>query len=361
VKFGVQNLFPAEGVDDHRVLLEALEDIKLADELGFDSVWLAEHHFSRYGILGNPLVLAAAIAQSTRSIQIGTAVVVLPFHNPLRLAEDAATLDILSGGRFELGVGRGYQPNEFNGFGVEAESGKQRYAEVVEILQRAWTGEPFSYTGEYYSVADVAVSPRPIRPGGPPIRHAVVSPASFPERGLAGDRIITSPTFAPLGRMKRNFDAYRDALVEGGHEPDDFDIPFMQQVWVGSSSAQLSAVAESALTYYRTVGKVVPGSDQAIASEAEYYEKVRANIELLTLEQTLTHGGNFGSVDQVVDTLGRMASELGVSHYICWFRIPSLERKLALQAMETFATEVIPQLRDTEPSANVAKGQAIGA
>jgi alkanesulfonate monooxygenase SsuD/methylene tetrahydromethanopterin reductase-like flavin-dependent oxidoreductase (luciferase family) len=352
----VQNLFPAEGGDDHHVLLEALEDIRLADELGFDSAWLAEHHFSRYGLLGNPMVLGAAIAETTTRIQIGTAVVVLPFHHPLRLAEDAATLDILSGGRLELGVGRGYQPKEFNGFGVDAESSKQRYAEVVDILKLAWSGEPFSYRGEYYSVDDVAISPKPIRPGGPPIRHAVVSPASFPERGLAGDHIITSPTFAPLGRMKRNFDAYRDALVQGGHDPAEFDIPFMQQVWVGDSEPELRAVAESALTYYRSVGKVVPGSQEAIAAEAEYYEKVRQNIELLTLEQTLTHGGNFGSVDQVVDTLGRLATELGVSHYICWFRIPSLDRGLALKAMETFASEVIPQLRDLEPNRVAAAG-----
>lgn len=349
MKFGVQNLFPAEAEDDHRVLLEALEDIQFADELGFDSAWLTEHHFSRYGILGNPLVLGAAIAQTTTRIQIGTAVVVLPFHNPLRLAEDAATLDILSGGRLELGVGRGYQPKEFHGFGIDAQSSKQRYAEVVDILKLAWTGEPFSYAGEYYSVDDVTLSPRPVRAGGPPIRHAVVSPASFPERGLAGDPIITSPTFAPLGRMKKNFDAYRDALVQSGHDPAEFDIPFMQQVWVGNSQAELHAVAESALSYYRTVGKVVPGSNEAIAAEAEYYAKVRQNIELLTLEQTLTHGGNFGSVDHVVDTVGRLATELGVSHYIGWFRIPSLDRALARKAMETFAGEVIPQLRDLEP------------
>lgn len=350
MKFGVQNLFPAEGPDDHHVLLEALEEIKIADQLGFDSVWLTEHHFSRYGLLGNPMVLGGAIAEATTRIQIGTAVVVLPFHNPLRLAEDAATLDIISGGRLELGVGRGYQPKEFNGFGIDAETSKQRYAEIVDILKLAWSGEAFSYSGEFYTVDDVAVSPKPIRPGGPPIRHAVVSPASFPERGLAGDPIITSPTFAPLARMKKNFDAYRDGLVQGGHNPADYDIPFMQQVWVGDSDADLRAVAEAALDYYRMVGKVVPGSDEAIASEAEYYRKVRENIELLTLEQTLTHGGNFGSVDQIVDTLGRLGTELGVTHYVCWFRIPSLDRNVALRAMETFAGEVIPQLRDFQPA-----------
>jgi alkanesulfonate monooxygenase SsuD/methylene tetrahydromethanopterin reductase-like flavin-dependent oxidoreductase (luciferase family) len=154
--------------------------------------------------------------------------------------------------------------------------------------------------------------------------------------------------------MKKNFGAYREALIEGGHDPADYDIPFMQQVWVGDSDAELQAVAEAALAYYRMVGKVVPGSDEAIASEAEYYKKVRENIELLTLEQTLTHGGNFGSVDYIVDTLGRLATELGVNHYVCWFRIPSLERGIALKAMETFASEVIPQLRDLEPRTAVA-------
>jgi len=358
VKFGIQNLFPAEGDDDHRVLLETLEEIKFADELGFDSAWLAEHHFSRYGILGNPLLLGSAIAQSTRRIRIGTAVVVLPFHNPLRLAEDAAALDIISGGRLDLGVGRGYQPGEFNGFGIDAETSKKRYAEIVDILGLAWSGEKFSYEGEHYSVSDVRVSPKPEQPGGPPILHAVVSPGSFPERGSRGDRIITSPTFSPLGLVKRNFDAYRDALTENGHDPAEFDIPFMQQTWVGRTTEQLSTVAEAALTYYRTVGQILPGSKEAIASEVEYYDKVRKNIELLTLEQTLTHGGNFGSVDQVVDTLGRLVTELGINHYICWFRIPSLDRRIALESMETFASHVIPQLRDVEPSPSTA---AVGA
>lgn len=358
MKFGVQNLFPAEGDDDHRVLLDTLEEIRLADELGFDSAWLAEHHFSRYGILGSPLLLAAAIAQQTKRIRIGTAVVVLPFHNPLRLAEDAAAIDVLSGGRLDLGVGRGYQPGEFKGFGIAAETSKQRYKEIVDILELAWNEpERFSYEGEHYSVDDVAISPRPVQPGGPPILHAVVSPASFPERGSLGHRIITSPTFSPLGLVKRNFDAYREALVEAGHDPADFDIPFMQQTWVGDP-AKLPQVAEAALTYYKTVGQILPGSQEAISSEVAYYEKVRHHIDLLTIEQALTHGGNFGSVDQVVDTLGRLATELGVTHYICWFRIPSLDRNVALEAMETFATEVIPQLRDVEP---ITAAASVGA
>ena len=358
MKFGIQNLFPADGPDEHSVLQETLEEIRLADELGFDSAWLAEHHFSRYGLLGNPLLLGAAVAESTRNIRIGTAVVVLPFHNPLRLAEDAATLDILSGGRLDLGIGRGYQPGEFKGFGIDAETSKQRYAEVVDILKLAWTGEPFSYEGEHYQIPELRVSPKPVQPGGPPILHAVVSAPSFVDRGRAGDHIITSPTFSPLGLVKRNFDAYREALVEAGHDPNEFDVPFMQQTWVGETSDGLEEVAEAALTYYKTVGQILPGSQEAIASEVEYYDKVRHHLEMLTLEQALTHGGNFGSVDQVVDFLGRLVTELGITHYICWFRIPSLDRKTALKAMETFATKVIPQLRDVEPARPAASAVA---
>ena len=188
-----------------------------------------------------------------------------------------------------------------------------------------------------------------MQPGGPPILHAVVT-------GLVVRRARTrrrQDHHVTDVRATRHHEAklraYRDALAEAGHDPSQFEIPFMQQTWVGDP-AKLPQVAEAALEYYRRVGKVIPGSDEAIAAEAEYYEKVRANLDLLTLEQTLTHGGNFGSVDQVVDTLGRLATELGVTHYICWFRIPSLDRRVALEAMETFASEVIPQLRDLEPT-----------
>jgi alkanesulfonate monooxygenase SsuD/methylene tetrahydromethanopterin reductase-like flavin-dependent oxidoreductase (luciferase family) len=348
VKFGIMNLFPAEGKDDHQVLHDTLEEIKLADELGFDSAWLAEHHFSRYGILGNPLMMGAAVAQSTSRILIGTAVVVLPFHDPIRLAEDAVTLDVISGGRLRLGVGRGYQPLEFAGFNREAEDSKAIYAEMVEILRLAWTEENWSFEGRHFSYQNMNVFPKPVVAGGPPLLHATVSPDSYRDRGLAGESIITSPNFTPLPLMKKNFEVYRDSLIEGGHDPADFDLPFMQQIWCGPSRDGLEAAATAALTYYRSVGKVIPGSDEAIAAEAKYYDAVRRNIDLLTLDQALTHGGNFGSVDLVVDTIGRLRDELGITHYIGWFNIPSIDRQVALRAMETFATEVIPQLSDVD-------------
>jgi alkanesulfonate monooxygenase SsuD/methylene tetrahydromethanopterin reductase-like flavin-dependent oxidoreductase (luciferase family) len=358
MRFGVMNLFPAPGGQSNQQLLrDTLEEIQLADELGYDSVWLAEHHFSEYGILGNPLTLGVAIAERTRQIVIGTAVLVLPFYDPLRLAEDIATLDILSDGRLAIGVGRGYQPREFAGFRVAPEESKERYQETLDVLRLALTEENFSYDGRYFQYHGVTTYPRPLRPEGPPILQGTTSPESFASRGRAGERIIVSPNFTPLGRIKRNFDSYREEAIAAGHNLFGFDFPFMQQVWCGSSERGLRAAAGAALSYYRMVGQVIPGSAEAVAAEADYYEKVRRNIGLLTLEQTLTHGGNFGSVQQVIETIHRLREELGITHYIGWFRIPTLDRSTAMAAMERFATEVMPAFSEELDSRSIA-GQA---
>lgn len=359
MKFGIMNLFPwATEESDHDVFHNTLDEIQLADELGFDSVWLAEHHFSRYGILGNPLSFGMAIAERTKRITIGTAVLVLPFYDPLRLAEDIAALDVLSRGRVIIGVGRGYQPKEFAGFGLSLEDSKQRYVEVLDVIRLALTQDSFSYEGKFFKYENMTTYPRPFTPGGPQIMQGTVSPESFAERGRIGEPIITSPNFTPLALMKRNFDLYRTAMTENGHDLSNVDLPFMQQVWVGEGTDGLAAAAEAALNYYRSVGKVIPGSDEALEAERDYYEKVAKNIELLTLEQTLTHGGNFGDIHRVTETVLRLREQLGISHYIGWFRIPTLDRDVALRSMETFATEVIPQLRETSP---VEAGAVAGA
>ncbi|GAA2733367.1 LLM class flavin-dependent oxidoreductase [Actinocorallia aurantiaca] len=347
MKFGIMNLFPvSDGASDQQVLRDTLEEIQIADELGFDSVWLAEHHFSKYGILGSPLQFGMAIAERTENITIGTAVLVLPFHDPLRLAEDIAALDVVSGGRVVIGVGRGYQPKEFAGFGIPLSESRRRYVETLEVLRLALSTEDFSYQGEIFQYENITTYPRPFTPGGPKILQGTVSPESFRERGAAGEAIITSPNFTPLTLMKRNFDLYRDGMLAGGHDLTANDLPFMQQAWAGHGEDGLRDAAAAALEYYRSVGKVIPGSEDALEAERDYYEKVAENIRLLTLEQTLTHGGNFGTPERVAQTIRELRDQLGINHYISWMRIPSLRREEALRSMRTFAEEVIPQFRD---------------
>lgn len=347
MKFGIMNLFPvSDGASDTQVLRDTLDEIQLADELGFDSIWLAEHHFSKYGILGSPMNFGMAVAERTKRITIGTAVLVLPLHDPLRLAEDIAALDVLSEGRVSIGVGRGYQPSEFAGFGIPLEESKVRYQETLEILRLALSQENFSYHGEIFHYENITTYPRPFTPGGPPILQGTVSPESFRDRGAIGESIITSPNFTPLGIMQKNFALYRNAMAENGFDVTTYDLPFMQQVWCGAGEEGLKEAAQAAMNYYKSVGKVIPGSEDAMEKERDYYAAVAKNIELLTLEQTLTHGGNFGSPQQVIETIEMLRDQLGINHYIGWLRIPSLDRKAALKSMETFATEVIPHFRD---------------
>ncbi|MDX6739439.1 LLM class flavin-dependent oxidoreductase [Actinocorallia sp. A-T 12471] len=356
MKFGIMNLFPvSDGASDQQVLRETLEEIQLADELGFDSVWLAEHHFSKYGILGSPLQFGMAVAERTKRITIGTAVLVLPFHDPLRLAEDVAALDVMSGGRVVIGVGRGYQPKEFAGFGIPLDQSRARYEETLDVLRLALTTENFSYQGKIFQYENVTTYPRPFTPGGPRILQGTVSPENFRQRGAVGEPIITSPNFTPLTLMKRNFDAYREESLANGHDPSAHDLPFMQQVWTGRGEQGMRDAAAAALEYYRSVGKVIPGSEEALDAERAYYEKVAENIRLLTLEQTLTHGGNFGEPERVAQTVAELRDQLGINHYISWMRIPSLRREEALRSMETFAAEVIPQFRETAVPAGAAR------
>jgi alkanesulfonate monooxygenase SsuD/methylene tetrahydromethanopterin reductase-like flavin-dependent oxidoreductase (luciferase family) len=353
MKFGIMNLFPLAGSqDDRQVINDSLEEAVLADEFGFDSFWLAEHHFSGYGILGNPLVFAGAIAQRTKRITIGTAVMVIPFYNPMRLAEDAALVDVLSNGRLVLGCGRGYQPKEFAGFGIDPKTSIDRYNETIDLLRLAWTKDNWSYHGKHFQYDDMTVYPRPVR-GEVPILHAAVSPDSFERLGRGGEKIITSPNFTPLRIMKNNFELYGRALRDSGHDPSSYERPYMQQTWCGPDEAGRREAAEAAHRYYKMVGHVLPGAQKGLVDDDErqlaYYAKVKKGIDLLTVEQALTHGGNFGSEQQVVDTLHVLQEELGVTHYICWFRIPTLDRSRALKSMETFASRVIPQLRDPAP------------
>ena len=347
MEFGVMNLFsvPSDGGTDTGIILEHLEEVQLADELGFDTVWLAEHHFSHYGVAGSPLLMGTAIAERTSRIKIGTAVLVLPFYDPLRLAEEIATLDVISQGRLVIGCGRGYQPLEFAGFGIDPAEAKDRYNEVVEILELALSTQNWSYHGKFHHYDNITTYPRPHTPGGPPLVHAALNPESFYYLGTKGRRVLTSPTFAPLSRMVRCFDEYRRGLTENGHDPAAFGFPYMQQVWPGSDQTDLDAAAAAAVEWWRILNGVAPKSANALAEERERWEKTQRNMEALTVERIFTHGGAFGDPQTVADIVLELQRTLGINEYIGWFRIPTLDRDVSLRAMETFAKEVIPLVR----------------
>ncbi|MGE0825085.1 MAG: LLM class flavin-dependent oxidoreductase [Candidatus Binatia bacterium] len=229
---------PAEfGVTPQQVYAEALEQIQRADELGFHQVWLTEHHFMDDAYCPSPMIAAAAIAGRTKKIRIGQGVVLLPFYgHPLKLAEDSAVLDVLSGGRFELGIGRGYRPHEFAGFGMNQKQRVSMTNEGIEILQRAWTGERFSFSGKHYHVSDARLTPTPVQKplplwlgaGTPSARRKVA------ERGLP----LLVSLVTNLEETKSEFGDYTQALQDYGRDPAQFPRALIREFYVAEDGKQ---------------------------------------------------------------------------------------------------------------------------
>src|SRR3989441_9354467 len=215
---------------------EMLDLIALGDRLGFDVAWLAELHFGgAFSLLSTPLMLVPLIAQRTQRIRIGTAVTLLPLHHPLSCAEQAATADLLSGGRLEFGVGRGSIPSQFHGFRVPVAENRARFDEALEIIRLAWTQERFSYRGTFYQVEDLAVVPKPVQRPHPPIRVAVHSAESFAHIGDKGLPIYSGTTTTPLPQLREYIALYRAHFSAAEHAWQNDQMALMLPVHVGTT------------------------------------------------------------------------------------------------------------------------------
>src|SRR6185369_5799072 len=171
MKFGLYSSIanPPRGEHLDRSIDEVIAEAQLAEASGFDSCFFGEHHQDRDGFLPSPLIVATAVAARTQRLRVGTSVILLPLHHPVRIAEDVITLDLVSKGRVTLGVGIGYQPADFQAFGVPIEHRAAIFEESLQILRHCWSGEPFSFKGRHYTLQDVQVRPRPFQRPAPPV------------------------------------------------------------------------------------------------------------------------------------------------------------------------------------------------
>src|SRR5438477_591895 len=196
MKFGLYSSIanPPRGRELARCIDEVIAEAQLAEASGFDSCFFGEHHQDKDGFLPSPLIVATAVAAHTRRLRVGTSVILLPLHHPVRVAEDVITLDLDSKGRVIIGVGVGYQPADFRAFNVPMEDRAARFEEGVEILRRCWSGEPFSFKGKHYTLEDVQIRPRPIQPGGPPLWIGASVPAAARRAGRIADGFVGTPS-----------------------------------------------------------------------------------------------------------------------------------------------------------------------
>ncbi len=350
MKFGQLHLFenPMDR-SEREIVTEQFDIMARAEEFGFDSVWPAEHHFSEYGYCASPAVTLAALAVRTQKIRLGTGVVVLPLNHPVRVAEDFAILDLLSGGRVDLGVGRGYQPHEFAGYGVDQARSRDMFRESVEIIQKAWTTERLDYDGEFYKFQDLAVRPKPLQQPQPPIWMASLSPSTFQLCGQYGFNLMCAPVFGfDVNRGAAQIEEYRQALRQHGREPADHEIAGLIMTYVADTTEQAQAdFRDAVMWYYRTFAKyIAPPQGRPAVETYEMYTAARDWLQTLEWDAIARSGAVVcGSPDQVAERIAEIHELSGITHYLAWTRIGGLEHKKVLRSMELMRDRVMPQVR----------------
>jgi alkanesulfonate monooxygenase SsuD/methylene tetrahydromethanopterin reductase-like flavin-dependent oxidoreductase (luciferase family) len=223
----------------------ALERFSIMDETGYDAVWLAEHHFSGFSVCPSVHMMGTMAAARTKRLRIGTAVSLAPFYNPLRLAEEVALLDVLSGGRVNWGAGRGFERSEFAAFGIPGEESAARFHETVEIVLKAWTQQRLSYAGKFYQYDGVEVLPKPVQAPHPPVWMAASSNPAIEWAAAQGFSILMDPhaSRADLIRKRR---LYAAKLMEAGYSDAGRVIPMARLIAVDETAEKAREVAKRA-------------------------------------------------------------------------------------------------------------------
>jgi len=348
MRFGLFFQAPeAPGQTHARRYEEMLERIALAESLGFDVAWLAELHFGgAFSLLSNPLMVVPVIAQRTSRIRIGTAVSLLPLHHPLSCAEQAATADLLSGGRLELGVGRGSIPSQFHGFGVSVAENRGRFDEALQIIRLAWTQERVSFRGQHYEIEDIAVVPRPLQQPHPPIRIAVHSAESFAHVAATGLPIYSGTTTTPLPQLREYMALYRTRLAAAGHpwQPDQMALMFPIHVGVTGAAAR-EAMRPGVRKYYENLRAIFAQLPDSYVEHLPRLRIIEETLANLPYDRFFRDQAVFGDAAEVVDRLQAAREEFGLSQIIGWFDQGSmLPREEAELAMRRFAEHVMPKL-----------------
>jgi alkanesulfonate monooxygenase SsuD/methylene tetrahydromethanopterin reductase-like flavin-dependent oxidoreductase (luciferase family) len=351
-------------LSDTEVVENALEQCVRADELGYDAVFLGEHHFAPYGTMADTMVFAGAVAARTKRVPIGTAVIVPTFTHPVRVAEQCAMLDVMSGGRFWVGLGRGYQQREFNGYGVPQDESKVRFREAVKIIDGLLSNEKFSYEGQFWSFEDLAIAPRPLQQPRPPIYLAASATPDSTEWMVENE-------YLPLTGNPYSLDPFSSGKV--GHtiletqrrlgRPESLDVAWglLHNVFVAETDAEAAALFKAnwqlGNEYLHTYARVVEG-DSPLPEDYKYYaamHKLWETLKVTDYEDMLKGEGSLiGSPDTVARKLERLYEDTGMHKQLLWMnRGGAVPQEDMLRSMELFITEVAPQVKHLGPTSTV--------
>ena len=307
--FGIFTDYPVrKGMVEPEAFDEASNQVALADEVGMDSVWLAEYHFSPdRSVSAAPLIIASSIAARTRRIRIGLAVQVLPLTNPLRVAEEAATLDQVSKGRFNFGIGRSGSTKFYDAYGVPYSESRSRFFEALDVILKAWTQDQLTHQGEHFSYQDVSVVPKPYQQPHPPIRVAIASEDSYAQMGSLGYPIFVMSN-TPLPQLEERVAQYRQAWQEAGH-PGTGDVMLRAPAHVARTAEEASSVPEASTMHgiqYRVRELIATAASQEVVDRLQ-------RVANVPYDEVLRARCIYGTPEAVVERIHEFDDKLGLS------------------------------------------------
>jgi alkanesulfonate monooxygenase SsuD/methylene tetrahydromethanopterin reductase-like flavin-dependent oxidoreductase (luciferase family) len=327
LRFGVLYDFrnPADsGLSMPDLYAQVLDQVDTIEELGYDMAWFTEHHFVEDGYLPAWIPVAGAILGRTKRLRVGTDIALLPFYHPVRLAEDLAVLDNLSNGRVEMGVGMGYAPHEFAGFGIPIPRRVSLTEEGLDVLRLAWSGEKFSYHGKRYDFDDLLVTPAPVQPGGPPLWLASMTEAGARRAARYGFDFLPQGSRAVL-------DLWRSEVVAAGGDPSQRRVGIIRP-WLVTDDRDRDWPPIRAAERYRM--KVY----------ARFFEEADVGFGL-GVEGAISQNWIIGSPDQVEEQLGDFIEEHGFTDLITHGVPPGMSPDQITPSLTRFANEVMPALK----------------
>ena len=346
MRFGLLYSFeaPAEfGVGPAQVYAEALAQIAEADRRGLDEIWLTEHHFFDDGYCPSPMMAAATVAAVTEHVRICQGIVVLPLYgHPLKLAEDCAVVDNISGGRFELGVGQGYRRDEFEGYGYAYGERRGRYLEGLDILQRAFRGERFSFEGRYYQVFDAKLTPPPVQNPSPPIWVGAATPTTRRRVAEDGHRLLIS-LLTDLDHTRAQFDDYRAALTAVGRNEADEPIALIREFYVADSWDQAwEEVRPHLMHTYRNV--YAPPGVSMVERMPDGRRRPVTDLDDPFYDSEAFWRDRFiiGDPDFCIQEIRRYRDEVGVTDLVLRLQHPGLSNERAMRSLQLLTEVVIP-------------------
>lgn len=339
---------------DVEVYEDILKGAELAEELGFDSVWIAEHAFSEHSIISSPTGLLAAIAARTKRVKIGVACTIVPWHAPLRFAQDVATIDIISSGRVVVGVGRGYQKREFDIYGIDIAESRDRFVEGMDIAIKSWTEDRFSYDGQFFKFPEVMVIPKPVQQPAPPILMAVTHSPESVEIAVSnkwGLFTVGSSFFPASPDSDQNLiSLYHRRMIEEGMAPDDIEIAAVRNVYVSPTDQEAIDLLTPRLEwagdmseYLRRPVSVMANAPGGLRGYENYVNDPFIEEDLL--EKRGKEGmAAIGGPEKVTNAIKELEDN-HVTNFISYLDVGGLNFDQVSSSMKLFSEKVIPNFR----------------